>query len=169
MDPVHLFVLGLCSGGCLQSRLLAGPRPGPCQLLRWPLLIGVKQGRKQGWVKVEREREKKKKARKKWSKHHRSFFPFLWGRNELENFIIKKVLTRNKRRATEPGQRRSSAYLVGKGSEWGFYFSADLWDFSSKILMARSVKSRCLDDGYALVTGSLEKEGPSGGMNGIGE
>lgn len=65
MDPVHLFVLGLCSGGCLQSRLLADPRPGPCQLLRWPLLIGVEQGRKQGWVKGEREREEKKGTEEK--------------------------------------------------------------------------------------------------------
>lgn len=65
MDPVHLFVLGLCSGGCLQSRLLAGPRPGPCQLLRWPLLIGVEHGRKQGWVKGEIEREEKKGTEEK--------------------------------------------------------------------------------------------------------
>lgn len=60
MDSVHLIVSGACSGGCLQSRLLAGPRPGPCQLLRWPLFIGAEQaaaGIGGAW-KSERERER---------------------------------------------------------------------------------------------------------------
>lgn len=51
----------------------------------------------------------------------------------------------------------------------GGFILAQIYEIFHQILMARSVKSRCLNDGYALVTGSLEKEGPSGGMNGIGE
>lgn len=89
MDSVHLFVLGSCSGGCLQSRLLAGPCPGPCQLLRWPLLIGAETCRsRDGRLGVcvrergregERVKKKKRPGRNNQDITDRSFLFCVWG------------------------------------------------------------------------------------------
>lgn len=136
------------SAGCLQSRLLAGPRPGPCSTCcvgRYSLALN--KAPQQGWERLG----KKKKAGKEKKNFVAFFFfslfffyysPLFIEPEDLLHNVPRKEKRKRKKRSRNgtPGGGNAGPPLISwgkKGSEWGYFlfyflfltFSADLWDF----------------------------------------